>query len=281
MFGLITGRTNQSTARYPFNTAKPMRNIMRPDKDWAFIYSDYKSQEIAVAAYLSKDPNLCSAYESGDIYCYAAALANRVPKDATKKSHPKERNLFKTALLATFYCQGPKSLAVALSCSIDEAVYLITTIKKNFPIYFEWIEGIVNRAMARGYISTKFGWRYWLSKTDKIKQTTLFNFPIQSHGSEMLRHALIGLVDKDIEVSALIHDGLMVHCPMSKLAATKLKVKQIMENASKIVLNGNVCPADIEIIKGNYKQEKEEQIKFDRIMEIIRYPSLIPTGVVV
>ena len=97
----------------------------------------------------------------------------------------------------------------------------------------------------------------------------------------MLRHALNGLVDKDIEVSALIHDGLMVHCPLSKLFATELKVRQIMENASKIVLNGNVCPVDIEIIKGNYKQEKEEQIKFDRIMSIIRHPSEITTGVVV
>ena len=280
MFGLVTGRTNQSTARYPFNTAKPMRNIMKPIKDWAFIYSDYKSQEIAIAAYLSRDPNLCAAYESGDIYIYAAALANRVPKDATKQSHPKERKLFKVALLATFYCQGAKSLAAALNCSIDEAVYLIATIKKNFPTYFEWIEGIVNRAMARGYISTKFGWRYWLSKTDKIKPTTLFNFPIQAHGSEMLRHALIGLTEKDIEVSALIHDGIMVHCPLNNIAASELKVKKIMEDASRIVLDGNVCPVDIVSIKTNYKQEEEEQIKFDRMMTIIRYPSNSSTGVV-
>ena len=77
MFGIITGRTNQSTARYPFNTAKPMRNIMKPNAGWAFLYSDYKSQEIAIAAYLSKDPMFMTAYESGDIYCYAAALANR------------------------------------------------------------------------------------------------------------------------------------------------------------------------------------------------------------
>ena len=277
MFGLITGRTNQSTARYPFNTAKPMRNIMKPDDDWAFIYADYKSQEIAVAAYLSKDPNLCAAYESGDIYIYAAALANRVPKGATKETHPKERKLFKVALLATFYCQGSKSLAAALSCSIDEAVYLIQAIKKNFPDYFEWIEGIVNRAMARGYISTKFGWRYWLSRTDKVKQTTLFNFPIQSHGSEMLRQALIGLVDKNIEVNALIHDGLMVHCSLNKLHDTEKQVIKIMENASALVLDGNVCPVEIEIIKSNFKQEKEEQIKFDRIMTIIRDPSNRPT----
>jgi len=270
MFGIITGRTNQSTARYPFNTAKPMRNIMKPNAGWAFLYSDYKSQEIAIAAYLSKDPMFMTAYESGDIYCYAAALANRVPKDATKKSHPKERNLFKVALIATLYGQGAKSLSAALNCTLDEAVSLIVAIKNNFPTYFEWINGIVNRAFARGYISTKFGWRYWMSKSDKINKNTLFNFPIQSHGSEMLRHSLIGLVDKGIEVNALIHDGLMVHCPLKDLFKVEQQVKRTMEDASRIVLDGNVCPVEIEIIKGNFKQEEKEQIKFDRIMNVIR-----------
>jgi len=50
-----------------------------------------------------------------------------------------------------------------------------------------------------------------------------------------------------------------------------------MENASALVLDGNVCPVEIEIIKSNFKQEKEEQIKFDRIMTIIRDPSNRPT----
>jgi len=183
-------------------------------------------------------------------------------------------------LLATLYGQGAKSLAAQLDISIDEAVKIQQDIKNLFPTYFEWIEGIVNRAMIRGYISTKFGWRYWLSKTDKIKPTTLFNFPIQAHGSEMLRHALIGLTEKDIEVSALIHDGIMVHCPLNNIAASELKVKKIMEDASRIVLDGNVCPVDIVSIKTKYKQEEEEQIKFDRMMTIIRYPSNSSTGVV-
>ena len=55
MFGIKTGRTNQSTALYPFNAAKPMRNILCPAPNHAYIYADYVSQEIAIAAYLSKD----------------------------------------------------------------------------------------------------------------------------------------------------------------------------------------------------------------------------------
>ena len=45
MFGTATGRTNQSTSRYPFNTAKP-RNIIKPNDYWALVSGDWKSQEV-------------------------------------------------------------------------------------------------------------------------------------------------------------------------------------------------------------------------------------------
>ena len=271
MFGVLTGRTNQSTSRYPFNTPKPMRNIVKPMDGWVYLYSDYVSQEIAVAAYLSKDPVLISAYESGDVYIYTARLANRVPVGATQDTHPVERDLFKVVLIATFYGQGAKSLCTVLNCTLDEAVGLIVQIKKNFSHYFDWIQQVVNRAMVRGYIQTKFGWKYWLSPIEKkLKPNTLFNFPIQAHGSEMLRHALIGLVEKGIEVNALIHDGLMVHCPLKDLFKVELQVKKIMEDASRIVLDGQVCPVKIDIIKSNFKQKEKHQIKFERVMNIIR-----------
>jgi len=53
-----------------------------------------------------------------------------------------------------------------------------------------------------------------------------------------------------------------------------------MENASRLVMDGNVCPVDITPIKSNFKQEEEEQIKFERMMTIIRHPSNKSTGVV-
>ena len=96
----------------------------------------------------------------------------------------------------------------------------------------------------------------------------------------MLRLALIGLVKEDIEVNALIHDGIIVQCKSNKFHDTEKKVSQIMENASRLVMDGNVCPVDITPIKSNFKQDKEEQIKFERMMTIIRHPSNKSTGVV-
>ena len=46
-----------------------------------------------------------------------------------------------------------------------------------------------------------------------------------------------------------------------------------MENASRLILDGKVCPADTKVIKSNFKQGKEEQKKFERMISIIRDPS--------
>ena len=81
------------------------------------------------------------------------------------------------------------------------------------------------------------------------------------------------MTEKGFEVNGLIHDGIMIHVPLVKLNETELKFKQIMENASRLILDGKVCPADTKVIRSNFKQGKEEQKKFERMISIIRDPS--------
>ena len=50
-------------------------------------------------------------YASGDPYLEFAKLAGAVPPDATKKSHLKERALYKETVLAVNYGMGEESLA--------------------------------------------------------------------------------------------------------------------------------------------------------------------------
>ena len=51
------------------------------------------------------------AYASGDPYLEFAKLAGAVPPDATKKSHLKERALYKKTVLAVNCEMGDESLA--------------------------------------------------------------------------------------------------------------------------------------------------------------------------
>ena len=233
-----TGRTNQSTALYPFNCAKPLRNIIAPDdKQKIGINFDYKAQEISIAAYLSQDPNMMAAYESGDIYIKTAQLTGVVPSNATKKSHPIERDKFKVVLLATLYGQGIKSLAERLGITELESADLQSKIKNTYSVYFRWVDQLVNRFSMQGYMTAKFGWRYWLTPGESINPRTMYNFAIQGNGSEMLRLAAIAICDAGIELNALIHDGILVQVPRKNLRKHLLKVKKLLVDASKKVLN--------------------------------------------
>ena len=138
--------------------------------------------------------------------------------------------------------------------------------------------------MLQGYLTTKFGFRYHVAPGEFYNPRTLYNFPIQSHGSEMLRHALIKICRSGIELNALIHDGLVVHLDRKKFRKQFLKVKKIMEDASRKVLNDDkrtnyICPVDWQVFRTGMiqdvgKKEKPEQDKWDRIINIVNSNTL-------
>jgi len=285
MYGLKTGRTNPSTSRHPFNAPKCMRNLVRPPPNKICVSFDYKNQEIAIAAYLSGDPQLIAAVESGDPYISTARLVGAVPSSATKKSHPKERGLYKVTLLACLYKQGPANMSKRMNINIDVGTEYQVKIKNLYKEYFAWIKPIVNKALLQGYLTTKHGFRYYMAPGEVYNPRTLYNHPIQSNGSEMLRHALIGIHKAGIELNALIHDGIVVTLDRKKFRKQFLKVKKIMEDASIKILNdanktNYICPVDWQFIRTGMIQEDAEQSKWDRIINIINNSTQVKsTGV--
>ena len=87
---------------------------MQPEPGRAVAYVDWSQQEFGIAAALSGDTAMMEAYTSGDPYLTFAKQARAVPADATKKSHPREREQFKVCALAVQYGMGPQSLAQSL-----------------------------------------------------------------------------------------------------------------------------------------------------------------------
>ena len=283
MYALKTGRTNPSTSRHPFNAPKCMRNIVRSDPGKVCVNFDYKNQEIAIAAYLSGDPQLIAAVETGDPYIATAILVGAIPANASKKSHPKERKIFKTTLLACLYGQGSTNMSKRMNINIDYGTDYQVKIKNTYPVYFAWVKPLVNRALLQGYLTTKFGFRYHVAPGEVYNPRSFYNHPIQGNGSEMLRHALIGICRSGIELNALIHDGLVVHLDRKKFRKQFLKVKKIMEDASGKILNDDkrtkyICPVDWQVFRTGMIQEEEEQLKWDRIINIVKSntPGTIP-----
>ena len=274
MYGLKTGRTNPSTAKHPFNAPKAMRNLIKAPKNKIMVNFDYRSQEVAIAAYLSQDPNMMAAVQKTDPYIHIAKLNKAVPDNATKKSHKAIRNLYKTTTLAALYGQGAVNMSKRMNLIIDYGQELFVKIKNTFPTYFAWAKTMFDKAIVNGYAETKFGWRYYFKPGELYNPRTFYNFPIQAHGSEMLRRALIDLTTAGIEVNALIHDGIVITLNRKNFRKEFIQAKKILINASIAILNedsstNNFCDVDFQTIRSGFIQEDADQNKFNRILELV------------
>ena len=279
MFGTVTGRASPSSARYPFSASKWARNFIKPSYGSYLVYIDYTSQEPGIMGYLSKDENLIKAYQSGDIYIHTAKLFNYLPENAVRDKKNKERedirNLFKVLYLANSYGQGPRAVAEALRCTENHAKFLQKKYREIYHKYFTWIEGFIEAGLHKKYLTTIYGWQRHIKdlfQTKDGKRTdirrSLLNWPIQSHGAEILRKALIDLTDDNFEVCALVHDAVLIQIPIPEFKQRLEEAKQIMVNASVDVVGGPIR-VDHEVIKSNYVQEGKDQKLFEEIMNEI------------
>ena len=209
MFVQITGRTNVSTTESPFVAPIRMRNLIVTDKEHILVYADWKSQEAVIQAYLSDDKEMITAIKSGDIYLHTAKKVGAVPAAAIRKDYEKERELYKQSFLAIGYGQTAFGLKDKLGISLPKATFIHAQIVKTYNVFQEWTKRITAKAMQRGYFLTKYGWKYWLSDREIQNPRRLLNWPIQSHGSEILRRAMIDLDEEGFEISMIVHLSLI------------------------------------------------------------------------
>ena len=268
MFGQLTGRTNVSTATSPFGAPRFMRTMIHPDKDYVVAYLDFKAQEPNVMAALSQDKTMLAAVDSPDPYLYVAKFVKAVPQNAMRKDFEKEREMYKVSYLAIAYEQTPYGLSAKLGVSLANATFIHANIKEAFKIYGKWIKGLKANAGRRGYFETKYGWKYHFNDTNKLNPKRLSNFPIQANGGEVLRMAMIDVMEGgfDKNVSMIVHDALLLHLPVKNLDTNIEKIKTLMEEAAEKVI-GRKIAVDTKIIRGHYEQEKEHKEKWNTLYQ--------------
>jgi len=103
---------------------------------------------------------------------------------------------------------------------------------------------MVNETLATHKISTKLGWqRRLLSKKERDKhksddqkrkkvQNSLQNFPMQSHGAEMLRLALVYATEKGLGICAPLHDAIFVVAPADQETWATETLRECMKRAA-------------------------------------------------
>ena len=93
--------------------------------------------------------------------------------------------------------------------------------------YFKWNKGIIAQGSLKGYLESKFGWRYYLTSREKVNPRRLANWPLQTQGSEILRRAIIDLNKKDFEISMPVHDAVLIHMKREGWREMRSKINKV------------------------------------------------------
>jgi len=208
-FGTVTGRN--AHAKSPYNAHAGMRGFMVFPRDAIGAYLDWRTQEVGVAAALSGDTDLMADYRGGDVYhALALVLGFTIDPDPVrwKKTNPGMRDRMKRLQLAINYGMGVPSLARGLDRHPLIASEIIEHYKRKRSVYWPWRANAVQTAMLSRRIESVFGWP--LRITAAPNQRTLYNFPMQSGGADMLRLATMRLCEAGIVPCMLIHDGILL-----------------------------------------------------------------------
>ena len=246
-FASRTSRNQPGTNKFIFGPSSWLRSLIKPPPGKAIVYVDWSMQELGIAAALSGDAAMISAYESGDPYLALAKLAKAVPDWATKQSHPEERAMYKICSLGVQYGMSEFGLANALGVPPVVARSLLRRHKEAYPVYWEWSQANVDTAMLRGTTKTVFGWT--LHVTSNTKSKTLANFPCQANGAEMLRLACCLTTEAGIKVCCPVHDALLIEADVNHVESVVAKTQRLMAEASRIVLDGFELRSDAEIVR--------------------------------
>jgi DNA polymerase-1 len=221
--------------------------LVKPPSGHGLAYIDYTSQEIGIAAALSGDANMITAYQSGDVYLAFAKQAGLAPPDATKATHKDVRDRCKAVVLGVNYGMGAEGLAQRIGVPPVVARDLLALHRRTYPTFWRWSEAAVDTAMLHGVITTVFGWPLHVGADANPR--SLMNFPVQANAAEMLRLACCLATERGIRVCAPVHDAVLIEAPLDQLDDAVAATRIAMAEASRIVLAGFEVATDVTVVR--------------------------------
>ena len=243
-----TGRSQPKGGGFIFSLPAWARFLIKPGPGQAVAYVDLVSAEFGIAGALSGDQAMLDAYRSGeDVYIRLAKMAGAVPPDATKKSHPEERKLYKVGMLGAQYGQTPFGLSGNAGIPLWVAEKVHRDLRKVYRQYWRWSENEILRAGISKQMSTPLGWRMPVGAD--TPETALSNFPMQAGCAEIMRLAATFMVDEGLALCATVHDAVLIEAPIGQIEADVEIAKQCWKRASEIVLGGFALDSDCKVVR--------------------------------
>ena len=221
-----------------------IRSAFVPAAGMRFVSADYAQIELAVMAYLSKDPILVEAFREGrDIHRQTASLIFGV---AEGEVTPEQRRVGKTINFGVIYGQTAYGLSQGLKIGKAEAERFIRTYFQRYEGVDRFLKETIRRAEETGYVQTLLGRRRKVNairsqnRTEKTAaERVAVNSPIQGTAADLVKLAMIALFNRlkreglSSRILLQVHDEIILESPHEEAEAVAGIVREVMEKVTE------------------------------------------------
>ncbi len=246
-----TGRlssTNPNLQNIPIRDAlgRPIRAAFIPSKeDRKLLSADYSQVELRIMAHLSGDESLLEAFAKGeDIHSATAAkLYTQDISDVTSE----QRRRAKTANFGIIYGISAFGLSQRLDIPRGEARDIIEGYFASYPAVKEYMDGAIEQAKERGYVTTLFGRRRYLRDITSrnavargVAERNAINAPIQGTAADIMKLAMINIWRRfkaeniQSQMIMQVHDEVVIDLVAAEESAVRVIVSEEMERAADL-----------------------------------------------
>ena len=176
--------------------AKSFRECFAAPPGRQLIIADYSQIELRVAAQVSRDERMCSAFQKGeDLHLLTASYIAGKPKELVSKQ---ERQAYKAVNLGFIYGMGAKGLqttaemSYGIGMSLEDATLFRKRFFDTYSGIARWHQGVMSTASDEGRTLT--GRRVQFRKKAGLPERS--NLPVQGTATDIIKKALGLLVDR-------------------------------------------------------------------------------------
>ena len=244
----VTGRISSkepNLQNIPVRTqeGREIRRLFLPSSPGRKLVSaDYSQIELRILASISGDEVMKEAFSSGvDIHTRTASEVFGV---SIGEVTPEMRRSAKAVNFGIVYGISDFGLARNLNIPVKQAGGYISRYFARFPGVRQYMDGIIEKAKADGYVTTMLGRRRYLPELRSSNynmrsfgERAALNTPIQGTAADIIKLAMIDVWEKlrdggyKSKLILQVHDELVIDAAEDEVRAVTALLKECMENA--------------------------------------------------
>ena len=217
-----------------------LRRMFVADEGKVLVDADYSQIELRLLAHISGDEAMRDAFLSGeDFHTVTASHVFGVPLPQVTVQM---RRAAKAVNFGIVYGISAFSLSQDLGVTVADAKAYMDAYFARFPGVKQYMDGVIARAKAEGYVETLFHRRRALPEIKSSNysmrsfgERVALNMPIQGTAADIIKLAMVKVSERlkqeglAAKLIMQVHDELIVECPEAEAAAVQELLTEEME----------------------------------------------------